>query len=185
MKKRILILMSILIAISAAQASAGVVVSVDPVSQQAEVDDAVSVNLTISGLDLLDISAFDFDVAYDDSILAFVGYSFGNELGDIALLEAEDISSGDLGNGVIDLSEFSYLFDLSFQGDSITVATLNFTAAAEGVSGISVTVDELGDESGDPVVDYIVGNGTVNVVPEPATILLSLAGLGFIRRKSN
>jgi hypothetical protein len=74
--------------------------------------------------------------------------------------------------------------------DSLTLATLSFTATAQGTSALSFSRVVLGDEWG-VGFDPILNTGTVTAsapVPEPATMLLfstGIAGLigSRIRRK--
>ena len=180
MKKRILVML-ITIVVFATQSSAAMV-SMSPAIQEVAINDTVLVDVVISGLENLDVGAFDLDLGFDDTVLAYAGYSLGDQLGNVSLGEAIDMSSGDLGSGIVDFAEVSWISDLSFQADSIVVVTVSFTAVAEGSSGLNISIDELGDNFGDPITAS-VNNGSVVVVPEPVTLaLMALAGVGLIRR---
>lgn len=147
--------------------------------------DQIGIDVIVSGLENVDLGAFDFAVSYDDTVLSFGSYVLGEGLGDIGAGDAEDWSFGDLGGGVINLAEISWLDDLSFQLDSFTLATLTFVGTDPGISPLSFSDVCLGDNSGDSI-DAALETGSVNVVPVPAAIWLfgsGLIGLAGLRRK--
>ena len=74
---------------------------------------------------------------------------------------------------------FRILNQAHYQGLKLTFATL-----ALGTSGIDPSIIALGDSLGSALVGVVTSSGSVNVVPEPSTMLLlgsGLAGLGFFR----
>nr|WP_320014850.1 cohesin domain-containing protein [uncultured Desulfobacter sp.] len=101
--------------------------------------DTMAVDIIISGLEDDDLSAYDFDVSFDNTILDFQAYSFGTGLG--APYYSVDWSWGDLGLS-INLAEVSSLSDFSSQEDSFTLATLTFTALLPGKTNLSFLIDE-------------------------------------------
>jgi len=75
---------------------------------------------------------------------------------------------------------FSALQNVS--GD-FAIATIQFQAIGGGSTALSLSESALNPfaSGGDPLA-VTLANGTVNVIPEPATWLLLLAGLGFASR---
>ncbi len=150
-----------------------------------------AVDVGVSGLENDDLATFDLNVAYDDSILAFSSYSLGDELGEISLGEALDLSGGDIGGGIVNLAELSWLIDLTAQPDAFTLATINFVGTAAGESDLFFSGVVLGDELGNPLVPTSpLGTASITVqgasVPEPSTLALmaiGLAAVGYQRRR--
>ena len=166
-------------------ANANVVLTLDPLNQDAVVGDLASVNITIDGLGdcvPLSLSAFDIDVAFDTSALSFVGYNLSNGLGEIDFFEAIDQSWGEVAPGFVNVSEISLLsaFDLwDFQPGSFALAELVFEViAATAVSGLQFAFDYLVDVNGDTINIIGVNNATVTAVPAAAA--LALIALGFV-----
>lgn len=82
------------------------VVSFSPSSQNVALGDSVSVDLRISGLENDILSAFDLDISFDDSILAFQSFTFGTGL-DVFDFGANFADIADFGNGVVNVLELS------------------------------------------------------------------------------
>jgi len=157
-----------------------IALSFNPSASSIGVGDSIGIDILISGLDNDDLSAFDFDINYDDTILVFDSYALGDELGVVdpsdPWADAEDWSGGDMGGGVINLAEVSWLWDFGFQQDSFTLATVFFTGISLGTSLLSFSDVILGDDWGEPL-SATLESGTVSPVPEPGTILLLSSGL--------
>jgi hypothetical protein len=209
MKKILSTLLGLGIAFSLNNAGAAII-SLSPASTTASAGDSVSLDLIIGGLGDFapdSLGDLDVDISYDLSVLTFDSYSLGGYLGDIFLGEALDLSFSDMGGGIINIAELSFLDADSTSGpsffgpylddiqpDSFTLATLDFTVdfLLEGTSTIVAidTINALGDGFGlgldvEGTNDAIIYNPTVNV-PEPklwTLLLIGLIGLGFSKRK--
>jgi hypothetical protein len=171
-----------------------------PASISASTGDSIAFDLVISGLGDFSpdsLGAFDISIGFDAAVLSFTGYSLGDFLGDIALLEAIDASAGNLGN-VVNVAEVSLLSALaldSLQPGEFTLATLNFNVinlAAGAVTQLSVLSGPvLGDAFGSPL--SVTASGTASVegtgsspdpIPVPGTLfLLAAALLGWLAVK--
>ena len=147
------------------------------------IGEMVDVDIMISGLENTDIGAFDFNINYDDSVLVYNSYILGNGLGVIPD-DADDWSLGDLGGQTVNIAEISYLENLSFQLDEFILATITFAGNSTGTSALTFSDVDLGDVWGDPV-GFSQNDGTLQVVPVPATLYLLGSGILFLasRRK--
>jgi hypothetical protein len=176
-----------LLLLSAGHATA-VTLQFDPAVQTVPAGSTVTVELVISDLGneaAPSLSTFDLDVTFDDSILSFLGFAFGDPvLGDQLDLSGLGSFTDVLpGAGTVNVAEVS--FDLEddlndLQAGAFTLGTLSFSALSAGVSDLGLSVNALGDASGDPLAVEIVG-GRVAVsavaVPGPASLLLVLGGV--------
>lgn len=183
MCKRIVIgLLAVSMVFLGVSSAAAVSLFFNPIETETELDSLFSVDIAISGLQTEDLSAFRFNITFDDAILDFESYTLYDGLGDIAAEDAEGYSQGYLSDGVVNLSELSLLSNLNFQENSFTLATLTFNASGVGSTDLAFSSVKLADYWGDSL-DAAVGTGSVTVagnaaVPEPATWLL--LGVGFI-----
>ncbi|REL28082.1 hypothetical protein DXX93_16945 [Thalassotalea euphylliae] len=184
MKKVVTPLVLILNFMFASMAQANVILSLDTAPQDAALGDTVSVNLSIDGLGdgvPLSLSSFDINIAFDTSALSFAGYNLFDGLGDLSLFEAEDFSLGDLGGGIANISELSFLTNVdlwAFQPASFTLAELLFTVdAVPSSSDISVNGAVLFDTNGDLINVVGVNNTSITAVPAPAISILMGLGL--------
>ncbi|WP_018413268.1 cohesin domain-containing protein [Methyloversatilis thermotolerans] len=155
--------------------------SVLPSATVVGVGDTFTVDLVVSGLDgSLAIGTYDLDLGFDPSVVRLFGVSFGNGLDVLELGSLFTVSSS--GFGSLNLYELSFDTpdDLALlQPDSFTLVTLSFKALAQGVSGLSLGVNALGDAFGDALLPAVLPS-SVTVVPEPHAYALLLAGLGLV-----
>ncbi len=190
-------LVAFLLVWSLAHNASAISISFDPYDTSTLVGEQFSVDIIVDGLENDDLSGFEFDITFDDAILDFDFYTFGQELGSIdvsgmdamneAMNEAKDYSLGYLGNGLINLIEMSFLSDLSFQDDSFTLATLTFSGASEGRSSLDFSYNWMTDADGDRL-NPVLRSGIVDVsaVPEPSAYILlgcGLIGLAGLRKR--
>lgn len=153
--------------------------------------DTVFLDVTIAGLEDVDLGGFDFDVTYNDSQYAFERYFLTDALGSLLLEDAYDLSWGDDAYGTVSISLVSGLLDLSTQPDAFTLATLVFstvdTLSSSDYNDFSLSNIDLSDADGGAIA-YTVNGTDINVgaVPIPAGAWLlgsGLFGLVAVRRQ--
>lgn len=143
-----------------------------------EVGNDVDVDLVVSGLDTVDLGTYDITITFDSALFSFNDVVFGNQLGyDPDPLFTDSDAFATPGIGDVSLTEISFLFDLSFQPDAFTLATLNFNTLAMGTGAFDIDFVILGDDFGDPVDFVITDNVNITAVPEPASMVLAAMGL--------
>jgi hypothetical protein len=168
----------------------GISLDVIPSSTTVMPGDSFSIDVVVSDLGLEVVSAFDLDLSYDPTIVDATGVTFGTYLGDPALFEA--FTAAVLSPGLVDFAEVSLLSDaqlLALQTgmDPFSLATISFDALALGTSPLTFSGDV--DVKGLLALrlDVEVGDGVVNVVPEPHAFVAFLVGAlvvgGALRRK--
>jgi len=159
----------------------------DPEAQAVSVGSSVDVDIVIANLGdgvAPSVGAFDFEILFDDSILAFDTLTFGDPvLGDQIDLSGFLFYDAFLtGPGVLDVYEISLdleqdLNDL--QAEKFVIATLTFDAIGLGDSDLTLIQDELVDAAGNALPAF-AESGSITVIPAPGAALLGLIGLGLI-----
>lgn len=158
-----------------------------PAALNVNVGDPFTVDVVVSGLGngvAPSLGSYDLDVSFDSSQLAFDSLTFGSELGG----PADSLQSFGAVAGVVDLAEVSFLSPAeldALQPDAFTLATLHFTALAEGTSGLAFSQAIAGDGFGRPL-EAARGTASVTVaranpgVPEPSAFALFALGAALI-----
>jgi hypothetical protein len=136
----------------------------------------VSVDVFVSNLGPQIVSAYDLDVKYDGAMLSFFDVFFDLNLG--VPSEVIEVEDGTV-SGLLDFAAVSLLSDSDLdvlQGDSVRLATMQFTALTDG------NTDSLEFVNWGPFNDVKGRNNEIIIgqVPEPASFgLLALALLGL------
>lgn len=172
-----------------AAAPQAALIELQPASTAVGNGEVLSIDLIVGGLGNFSpdsLGAFDISVGFDASVFSFAGYSLGNFLGDPGLVEALDVSAGDLG-GAVNVAEVSLLSAIALdtlQPDSFLLATLNFDVVDIGESQVTVlsilSAPLLADTSGLRIGVTEVGQAEVegrSPIPLPGTVPLLISAL--------
>ena len=162
-----------------------------PSSQDVELGNTASADLVISGLGDMapdSLGAFDLDVIFDPTLLAFNSVTFGDQLDLFGLGSIAAVDSGV--SGVVNLFELS--LDLATDLDTLqlptfSLATLTFDTLALGSSTLGISNAVLSDAWGFELFANVVDGAITTTIPVPAAAWLfgsSLIGLiGLAKRK--
>ena len=125
--------------------------SFDPIETEIGVEDTFGIDVVIAGLEADNLAEFSLNVIFDESILDFESLIFGSELGDINSGEADNWSLPYLEDGIIDISELSYLPTSAFQSqpDEFVLLSIIFVADSLGISPLTFSDIVLGNEMGE------------------------------------
>jgi len=167
----------------------------DSTPEFGSVGDTISVDIMWDGSGGIDyISAWDVDISWDSSILTYSSTSFHTGVDSFGCIPAFTCDAALLAPGLLDIYEFSFdsVTDLMMNQDGLgnmfSLATIEFTAIADGVTSLLFDGQLLafGDENGGAIspdlVNGLVCIGSVNQncanVPEPSTLPLLLLLVG-------
>jgi len=190
MKKLISMISSLVFAVSAN----ATLISLEFDQDQYEVGDVVNANVVISdietefGFQKL-LGSFSMDMSYDESLVAFNQVTFGDKLNGGDAFESMTTSIDSMGSLFIE--EVSFSFDLfSFQDGlpSYTLATVQFTALADGTGTPSFTNIALANDFGEAFntvssTSAPLAIGNVQAIPEPHMLALVLPFMLLLARK--
>jgi len=178
------LLLFILFLAAATYCRADAILTISPTSQTVALGSQVSVNVGISGLgNGTALGAYDLNVEFDPTVLAYDGIAFGNQLDIFGLGDIQFVTPD---AGTVDVFELSLdsSSDLeSLQQPAFVLATLTFDTLSTGInSSLALTVNALSDADGNSV-DSSVSGGSVSVnaaavaaTPEPCSLVLCLTG---------
>lgn len=183
------------------EAVQGQTIELVPSDTLVETGKPLMMDVVISGLgDFVapSISAFDFDLSFDNNILAFNSFDFGDPvLGD--LLDTSGFAFKDVDDtmpGIVSISEVSGDFDVELnvaQPETFILGVANFEAIAPGTTSLDLTVQGLLDENVSPFSlesDPESVSVSTQMVTEPQ-VTLGILGLGvtlvlgkYVKRKT-
>lgn len=178
--------------------AAPIIVSFTPSAQHVNVNDTVNITMSISGLADEILSAVDFNVRYDGSLLGpslnIDWTGLHNALGAGYAVPAPpfQLNAFDFANGNLEWVMSAVVDDdtvAAEQADSFLMVTFSFTALADGVTQFGLGLDPDFERNFvgrdgltlDVTVQgacVAIGQGACNRVPEPASF--GLAGLALI-----
>jgi hypothetical protein len=167
-------------------------VSIEPTTSTIVIGNQVTLALNIADLTSSQaLGAFDITFNYNPALLSFPLISFGDPaLGDQLdpfKLGYNNATAWSYSAGSMDLTETSIRYSpadlLSGQAKSFTLATVTFYALAAGTTPVTLTINSLADQNGNPFTASL-SNGnltlTAATVPLPASAWLMLSGIvGF------
>jgi hypothetical protein len=161
------------------------------ISDITQIGNSVNVQIGVSGLGgnlAPSLGAYDLDLSFDPSHLAFTGAEFGDALlgNQLDLFNfGGNLSGADLTDpGTVNFYEVSFdsVTDLNdLQVNSFTLATLSFDVLDFGTSDLTLSVNAFGDAEGNDLPVTTLST-SVTTVPLPSAIFLmasGLMGLGF------
>ena len=159
-----------------AQSFGNVMISIQPTSQT--VQGVGSLQLEISGLGngaAPALSAFDFTLLFDPTLITPLSATFGTELGDPNLFLA--LTNADFSiPGEARLQEVSLITDPaaleSSEPGQFVMATLTFQTEGTGMTSVDYSAVDLKDANGIPLAATAQG-AIINAVPEPDILPLS------------
>jgi hypothetical protein len=157
-----------------------VVLKFQPSAATVNVGDDVTIDMLADIGDDEPVIGFDLNVGFDPSIASLVNVAFGSAWDPVG-------SFWDGGTWLLGIAPYD--FDAFAQtvvtGDDVLLASLTFSGDAKGITEVTALLDGLTngfyllptDDDPFPVVGAEVTPGSLQAVPEPATLALLLPGL--------
>lgn len=177
------------LAVASARAATLEVVPSDTLMQAGQV---LTVDVVVSGLGngvSPSMGSYDLTLNFDPAVLGYTGTTVDIFLGDYAAAVPEAIISVNPVAGDVNVFDVSLLPAAQLeasQSDSFRLFSITFDTLAEGVTGLDLSVNALGDQVGDPEpVDNLIvpvvrvtSSGSATAVPTMSSWgLLLLVGL--------
>jgi Cohesin domain len=163
-----------------------------PETQSVKSGAIVTTGLRVAGLGnsaAPSIGTFDIDISFDPTILTFQSVTFGDSVaGDqLDLFGLGSIKSSTESSGLVNIFQLSLdsATDLdALQLASFTLAIFSFQAKAPGTSGLSLSVNALGDGLGEALATDVSDGSVIvdknNTIPEPNAVFIFASGLLLI-----
>jgi len=167
--------------------SATPVLSIEPPSQGANVGDSFTLDVSIANV--TDLFAYQFDVAFDPSVLAAQSITEGTFLssgGDSTVFVPGTIDNI---TGMISFNANSLVGTIAGINGSGVLAQVNFTAIGTGSSPVNLSgvtlldsafLDIPADVAAGTIQVQSGGGGGGGAVPEPASLWLVALGIGWL-----
>jgi general secretion pathway protein D len=182
---RIVLLFGLMLGFGPLYASALPILSIEPPSKTVQPGQHFSLNAFIT--DVTDLFAFEFDLAFDPTVLSTISVIEGPFLPGGG---STFFVPGSIDNtvGTITLTSGTLIGPIPGVSGSGILATINFQALALGTSPVTLSNVLLLD-SNLADITASTADGTVSAVPEPSTLILLITGIlgtvghGWYRRK--
>jgi len=142
--------------------------AIEPQNQNVHLNDTFTVDVEIGEVE--NLGGFEFTLSYDSNLIQFNEGSLNNSFLASTGRNFSPIGPSE-GNGTVTYGAFSLGTDPGPSGDGV-IATLTFTALAEGQSSIEFTTAQVTDVAGDTqsIGQKTHGQVTVNEGPTPTII---------------
>jgi hypothetical protein len=159
--------------------SEAITISLSPVLVTTTPGQPVTLELRVSGLDQETLSGWEVDVLFDETLLSLDSVIFsGNLDGGTAGDSLQEVLS--IGGG-FNVAELSLLSESELEAigqvSPLLVATLEFTALAEGSATVVLANADAATGSGGAFPEILLESAQVEIVPEPGTGLLVAGAL--------
>jgi hypothetical protein len=166
-----------ILAFFSAMPTRAAIVTLDPA--EISVTPNASITLDLVGRDfLVNLDGGSVTISFDPAVLKVVQVEVNRTIWDF---ESDPPRSVIIDNvaGRIDELEFNTLQNITGNFD---IARITFTALSPGVANLVLAGASNPFGSGGDVVDVSFGNGSITVVPVPASIVLLFSALGLVGR---
>jgi hypothetical protein len=193
--KTVILLITLLFVSLNSQAT---ILSIDLDQDSYQVGDVLTADFVISeieedasGIQKL-LATFDFNIAWNNSIIEFTSSRFGNKLnvGDGGSEQDLDVMVGSLGLSELSSAWWDELLAVQDGLSSFVLASVDFTVIGNGSGTLDLSKVAFGDDFGDAFTDvsssdkaYSVTSGNPVDVPEPTSIVLVLMALVLLVRQ--
>ena len=154
---------------------ADVVLSIVPASQTVAPGSQVSLDVYVSGLGGGSaLGVYDINIGFDSTVLSYSSISFGNQINISGTGDVQIVTPGVGTVEVFELSLDSVTNLNSLQTPAFRLATLKFSMSASGGSSpITLSVNALGDASGNSITARIQNGSVTAGAATPADLTIT------------